>query len=384
MSYYFTYYTEANIFCIIIFAIMFFRDFFNMDRQEKQIKYDRALVSFMLYFACDALWASVIAGVLPRNPFTVLSINFGNYVLMAAISYTWLHYAMAVEQVPGRDSRRTRFAIQFPFFISTIAMIALYLWKPGILADEKLQLQPVYFLFLIAVPLVYIVASFFYSMRRALTEENPVERQKYMFVGFFPLMVVAGGLLQILVMKETPIFCFCSTILMIVFYINTLEMRIVTDPLTGLNNRGQLIHYTHQNANIRRENRLTFVVMFDINDFKAINDTYGHAEGDRALLIVADALRNVLRNHSTPIFLARLGGDEFILIVHPVEQRDIEPLIEEIREQIASQCRVAGVPYTLSIGIGYSQLLGDGDTFQQCMQRADQRLYTDKASQKRE
>ena len=95
-----------------------------------------------------------------------------------------------------------------------------------------------------------------------------------------------------------------------------MKTQISTDPLTRLNNRGQLAGYISQKSNIYHENRLTIVIMFDINDFKLVNDTYGHAEGDRALILVANALKEVTRNHSMPMFLARYGGVEFILVVH--------------------------------------------------------------------
>ena len=62
MSSYFIYYTEASIVCVIIFGIMLCWDLFSIDKQEKQIKYDHALIAFMLYFVSDALWAAVIAG----------------------------------------------------------------------------------------------------------------------------------------------------------------------------------------------------------------------------------------------------------------------------------------------------------------------------------
>ena len=383
MSNYFIYYTEASIVCVIIFAIMLFRDIFNVDRQEKQIKYDHALVAFMLYFVSDAFWAAVIAGILPKNHFTVLTTNFANYVLMAAITYTWLRYVMAVEQVAKRDDPVDRFAIQFPFIIATVALIATYLIKPGILVNEALDLQFGYNIFQIAVPCVYIAATVGYTLKRATVEENPIERKKHLFVGLFPLMVVAGGLIQILVLPETPVFCFCCAILMIVFYINSMETQISTDPLTGLNNRGQLLHYTLQKANLRREGRRTFVVMFDINDFKDINDTYGHAEGDHALIVVADALRNVLKSHSTPMFAARYGGDEFMLIVHPTEASELDDLVREIREQIEAIRSAEAIPYPVSIGAGYDELAGGDDTFQKCMQRADVKLYQDKAAQKK-
>lgn len=382
MSNYFIYYTEASVVCVVIFAIMLFRDLVNVDRQEKQIKYDHALIAFMLYFVSDALWAAVIAGILPKNHITVLTTNFANYVLMAAITYMWLRYVMVVEQVPERDSRLKKFAIQFPFIIATIALIATYIIRPRVLLDDQYNLQLGYTAFQITVPCIYIAATVIYTMKRALVEENPIERKSHLFVGLFPLTVIAGGLLQVLVLPETPVFCFCCAILMLVFYITSMETQISTDPLTGLNNRGQLIHYTLQKSNAHREGRQSFVVMLDINDFKTINDTYGHAEGDRALVMVADALKSVTRNHNTPVFLARYGGDEFVLIVHPVDEEKVVALIDEIRSQIDAACRENNTPYTLSIAAGYDKLNGTDDTFHKCMQRADEKLYIDKALQK--
>ena len=141
MHSYFIYYTEASIVCIIIFAIMLCRDLLGVDRQEKQIKYDRALVAFMLYFACDALWAAIIAGRIPRNHFTVLSTNFGNYIFMAGITYMWLRYVMALEHVKDRDSRRVRLGIQLPFYIATAALIVTYCVRPSVLASAP-RLMP--------------------------------------------------------------------------------------------------------------------------------------------------------------------------------------------------------------------------------------------------
>ena len=69
MSDYSIYYTESNIVCLILFGIMLAHDLFRVDRQEKQLKFDRALVAFMLYFITDPLWAGVISGVLPKNRF---------------------------------------------------------------------------------------------------------------------------------------------------------------------------------------------------------------------------------------------------------------------------------------------------------------------------
>ena len=383
MSSYFIYYTEASIVCVIIFGIMLVWDLFSIDKQEKQIKYDHALIAFMLYFVSDALWAAVIAGMLPRNRFIVVTTNFLNCILMAAITYRWLIYVMAVEQIPKRNKPLTRFVILIPFLLSTAALIFTFLFAPDLLLSSDLELQPLYSVFLVAVPIIYIVAILGYAMKRAIAAESLIERRNHLVVGLFPLLVVFGGLVQVIVMSETPIFCFSSTILMLIFYIGSMKTQISTDPLTGLNNRGQLANYVAQKSNIHHENRLTIVIMLDINDFKLINDTYGHAEGDRALILVSNALKEVVRNHSIPMFLARYGGDEFILVAHPTSESEIDAIICEIRERIEARCRMEGTPYTISIGAGYDKLAGETDTFQKCMQRADEKLYEDKARQKK-
>lgn len=381
VSEYFIYYAESTIICLAIFCMMFVRDLFKVDKQEKQIKYDHALISFMLYFVSDLFWAAVISDVIPKTRFTVICANFLNCVFMGGITYSWLKYVMAAESAPHRDKPLTKFAVIFPYLVSAIVLISLFIFAPHTMLDDEMRMLPAYNIFLVVVPSIYISSSFFYAMRKARHEENTIEKKQHITLGVFPLMVIAGGLLQILILPSTPIFCYCCTLLMLWFYFQSMEAQISLDPLTGLNNRGQLIHYISQKNNVRIEGRSTFVVMFDVNDFKVINDTYGHAEGDRALVIIADSLKKVTQSHSMPIFLGRYGGDEFILIAHPTSRDEIEPLIGEIRRHIKETCEAEGTPYTVSIGAGYDEL-AEKDTFQKCMLRADQNLYLDKSKHK--
>ena len=375
---YFIYYTESNLVCLVIFAMMLAHDLLGVDRQEKQIKFDKALIAFMLYFVSDTLWAAVIAGVLPKTLFSVLSANFANYVFMAALTYYWLEYVMAVEQAPHRNRRINKFAVVFPFLVSTVVLFAVYLFAPRVLLSDDLQLMPAANVFLIAVPIINIAAVIIYTMGKAHNEENPIEKKRHIYIGLFPLIVILGGLFQMVFLPNTPVFCFCCTILMLMNYIQSMETQISMDPLTKLSNRGQLMRYVSQKSNIQIEGRRTFVLMMDVNDFKSINDTYGHAEGDKALQMIADTLREVVWNKNLPSFLGRYGGDEFILLIHPATETELEPIIGEIRRQIEEKCRADGLPYILSVGIGYDELLNEADTFQKCLQRADHKLYLDK------
>lgn len=367
------YYIEANIVCVIVFGIILIHNHFNIDRQEKQIKFDHVLLAFIFYFLTDSVWAGIVDGVFPRSLFSI--VTFLLYIGMAAITYFWLEYVMAYEQAPHRNRPINRFAVLFPFIVSTTLLVLNFILAPEKLISDTLETQPLFTVYLSAVPDIYMIAILFYTIRRARREENPAERRKHLFIGAFPLMVSVFGLLGEMINPYAPTFCYTCLILMLVFYIQSLELRVSQDPLTQLNNRGQLERYCVQRANLYIEGRKTAVVMMDIDKFKSINDTYGHAEGDRALQIVAGALKTVINSHSMPSFLCRYGGDEFILIVHPTDFGEMDPLIQEIRTEIQK----AKCAYPLSVSAGYEVLCGEADTIQDCIRRADRKLYEEKA-----
>ena len=378
MTSFFIHYAGTNIFCIIIFMILLLHDVFNIDRQEKQIKYDRALIAFIFYFAVDCVWAALIAKKIPVTRFNVVSNTLCTYLGMVLITYTWLEYVLAVEQVEYRNDLKFRLALSLPFIISMVIMVITYISNPGFLISDNLEVTENFNFFLVGAPYINLIAVMYYTIRRVMKEENQAEKSKHLLIGFFPLLVVAGGLFEMIFYPYEPIFCCTSTILMLVFFIQMIQRQVSVDPLTGLNNRGQLLRYVEQRSNIHKDNRLTYVIMIDINDFKVINDTYGHAEGDRALRILSDSLKKVVGNHNMPVFLGRYGGDEFIIIVHPQSRSEMEPFIKELRNELEDECRNNNTEFMLSIGIGYDELLEEPDTFQKCMQRADQKLYQDK------
>ena len=374
------YYIEANLVCVIVFGILLLHNYFNIDRQEKQIKFDHVLIAFILYFVTDCFWAAIVDGVIPKTRFSIVSNVFLTCVLMSAITYFWLDYVMAFEQIPKRNDPVHRFAVFFPFLLSTVAMVLHYIIAPDTLVSDTLDTLPAYNIYLVTVPYIYMAAILFYTIRRASKEENPLEKRKHLFVGLFPLMVIVGGIIQMVFFPQLPIFCFTCLILMLIFYIQSIERRVSLDPLTNLNNRGQLARYISQPSNLRQEGRLTFVLMMDIDEFKTINDTYGHAEGDKALVLVSDSLKKVVNSHNTPSFLCRFGGDEFILILHPHSEEEVHHLIEEIREQINEFAR--GSSYPILISAGYAEYKGGAESFQVCLKNADKRLYQDKKSRK--
>ena len=85
MSDYFIYYASTNIVGAIIFGIMLIHDCLGVDRQEKQIKYDQALIAFLMYFISDAIWAGFDSGVFPASRLSALITNFSNFVIIEVL-----------------------------------------------------------------------------------------------------------------------------------------------------------------------------------------------------------------------------------------------------------------------------------------------------------
>ena len=384
MSQYFVYYVESSIICLIIFGIMLGHNLSTVDRSEKVVKYDGALIAFMLYFVSDAIWASMIAGVLPKSMATVSLITLINFILMAGITFMWLRYVAAVETVPGRNTKGFIIKSFLPLGLSILIMVAILLVDPHLLITPEYTVTMFYSLFQVAIPIFYIIVVFVLVLRRAAAEDSPEDKTIHIYVGMFPLMVVLGGMMQVLLLPETPIFCYSCAILMIIFYIQMMESRISIDPLTGLNNRGQLRKYTAQENSIFREGKRTYIMMIDVNDFKGINDTYGHAMGDKALKFISDSLKQVAGSVNAPVFIARYGGDEFIFIAHSDNEEVPEKLVRNIHKKLNEVTEKAKLPFTMSVAIGYDELRRENDSFRECLERADQKCYINKDEMKKE
>lgn len=161
-------------------------------------------------------------------------------------------------------------------------------------------------------------------------------------------------------------------------FINLQESGIYGDVLTGMNNRRKANEYLgDQLLNVTEKNPL-YVYMCDINYFKTINDTQGHAEGDRALIMTALVLKKTISKFQG--FAARYGGDEFILGWRPNERYPDDPqlLAKEIQESLKEICKKENKPYEITVSIGYARCENNKEFLSDCIKRADADLYVRK------
>jgi diguanylate cyclase (GGDEF)-like protein len=150
------------------------------------------------------------------------------------------------------------------------------------------------------------------------------------------------------------------------------------DPLTGLWNRRYLDErIRHEIERARRHSGRFSILVFDINDFKAINDERGHAAGDQALVWTADLLQETFRDHDV---CCRTGGDEFTVILPGATAAGCAVLIARLKQRLAESN--AERPWSLALSIGGSTWPEDGATGEELMRAADAAMYEDKQRQK--
>jgi diguanylate cyclase (GGDEF)-like protein len=153
------------------------------------------------------------------------------------------------------------------------------------------------------------------------------------------------------------------------------------DTLTGLPNRFLLEDRLRQAALYADRNRTSFSLMFvDLDDFKPVNDTYGHAAGDELLKQVGRRLQECRRRHDT---VARTGGDEFVIVLGDVGDTQGASVIgEKILEELAKPILVAGNMLEISCSIGISMYPTDGKDIATLTANADVAMYHAKKSGK--
>lgn len=160
----------------------------------------------------------------------------------------------------------------------------------------------------------------------------------------------------------------------------SLKKHAFFDPLTGLANRLLLVDRFQLALQHAKRNQQQFaVLMVDLNKFKAINDTYGHAAGDTVLITVAQRLVAVVRASDT---VARLGGDEFVLIIHSVSEREqVVALGRKVIDVLAEPVTLdSGEVVSLGGSIGFAWYPSDGDNLKDILEVADQAMYFCKTS----
>jgi diguanylate cyclase (GGDEF)-like protein len=156
------------------------------------------------------------------------------------------------------------------------------------------------------------------------------------------------------------------------------QQRAETDALTGMLNRRAFAERGERVLAIAERNAINMAIVFlDLDDYKAINDEYGHEMGDRVLAVVADRLQGPTRESDLQ---ARFGGDEFVIIAEGADSARAERVAARLQELIATPITVNGHRFQLSCSQGIAIYPDDGGNLAALVNAADAAMYRAKKS----
>lgn len=159
-----------------------------------------------------------------------------------------------------------------------------------------------------------------------------------------------------------------------------LENLANTDPLTGLyNRRTMMVHVQNMYEDYRTTNKPFSLIVCDIDDFKTVNDTYGHERGDEILVNISTILSSLTRGLD---FVCRWGGEEFIIFLKNIDKKEAHSIAENIRKEIAeAEMKVGDKSIHVTMTFGVSSAT-ETDDYQELFDLADSRMYQGKKSGK--
>ena len=149
------------------------------------------------------------------------------------------------------------------------------------------------------------------------------------------------------------------------------------DALTGLANRSlakdRFLHALHNSV---REGEKLGILLCDLNEFKQVNDSYGHHIGDQLLIHTGQRLSALVREGDT---VARIGGDEFLIVVERLKKEDeLQTLMQKIKTRLQTTVTIEGHILDINISIGDACAPRDGTTYENMLRLADRKMYQEK------
>ena len=163
------------------------------------------------------------------------------------------------------------------------------------------------------------------------------------------------------------------TNLMHALMLQEMQIRIMKDHLTGLDNRASFDENIQRSYSLCQRHKSNMALLItDLDDFKRINDTYGHQFGDRILKHFARVLQRSIRNSDVAF---RLGGDEFAIILQPASEQSTRLVVERIDTEIKNDSLLSEFKITSAIG---SATWRTGETIESLFKIADEDLYNSK------
>lgn len=359
---------DVNLFAAWFLFLLFVIAYGKLDRKDRLNRIFLLLSVIVLVQLIVEAATCVINGV--EGPFA----RFGSYFLhtilfLVAPSLTF-YWFLLVHRLTVMEGTKTPYKLFW--FVPLGINVLIVLSNPIHQLFFTLSETNVYHrgpLFLVGAGITYLhmLMAFLHvhrNRKRILSDDY------WMFV-LFSLIPILGGVIQIAFYPVLTMWA-STAFALILMYIFLSERMIHKDSLTQAWTRGSTEHYLSRRVLIEPDHPIG-ILYFDIDGLKAINDTYGHMEGDEAILRMVGIVKDAFSGRA---ILSRMGGDEFAVLLEVESLAELEQAVGTLRRAI--EAGQPEKPYRLDASIGYG-LYGSGDqTFDGFLRMVDRMMYEDK------
>lgn len=334
-------------------------------RESRLILY--MIVVMMLACASDPLVFTLDGHPGPIAEIVNYIANLWQFLAGVIVGFLWL--TLINYHITGEISDVHRTTL-YTIFVAGFLIMFANIFVPVIfyVDEENVYHRGPLFLFYSVIEILFFVDSIVIYHKA---------RQKGGVLKFFPLgrflipisigMIIQGIFYGISAIW--PMACVSLLSLMISLH----NENVFRDQLTGLYNRYYLDNLKESAAGLK-DYELT-VIMTDMNDFKSINDRFGHSEGDEALQITADIMQEVVGRIGTVI---RYAGDEFIILLNTRDDVTTQDVIYRLKDEMEIFNRKSEKPYRIEISAGASLINLRDQSISEILEQADARMYADK------
>ncbi len=371
-------YTEINLAAIILVGIIGFKTN-GLSKMVAQRNFAMSIGAEVFFFLSDTLYVMGVHDLFPCGTVMIMLTKTVYFFSTALMCYFWFIY---FEYIQGssfvEDRRRVRLALIPVFVMAVLLLINVFTGILFYVDDEGIYRRGTFFVVQYLLSYTYVFITCFRAFLGIFNKKKFALRRQLIILSLFPLAPAGAGILQF-IYPQLPLACAALSLSTLLLYLEWIEQMISVDPLTMLSNRKQLAYrfeswmHTHDTQDL-------YLMMVDANRFKHINDTYGHLEGDTALIRIADALRLGCRDYAGKSSISRYGGDEFVVLAwadRKKGEQEIRHLMESIHGHLKRLNSDANSPYDLTVCIGMAKVT-EQSVLKDVIEEADAKLYDQK------
>ncbi len=366
-------YIITEIFCIFYSVGIIIKANKNVGTDLQMRHFRGMALFFIVYLISDSIWALGQGGMIP---FSVLMNKITSAAGLVAVSLLMLGWCIFVIYRIGQSNEKNiKLLIGLHYAVTSLDILLVissvftgYLFY--IDENEIYQTGDGFPLHLVLV-FIQLFGSGVYSFGQSFSHKQARLMTEYHLPLFFIILPATAAVLEG-ILPLCPIVPLGVFLAIHLAFLEIQNSEIYSDALTGLNNRRRMEIFLQDIIHDASEQKPFRLYMIDVNDFKQVNDKFGHLAGDKALQLVANAIHNVSDRQQG--FCARYGGDEFVLITY--KDAPIQDAIQDEVNALRKHCPDL-VPQ-ITVCTGYTECSSDGVTAAQLIAQADEKLYVAK------